>query len=1018
MSLGQPSRPRTINRWGTLQTKIIIWSFLPAVVILAIVAVVASLANDQFTESLVIQRDKQLIRLSASELSNQLNDYFDRLDDVGRGMVPQEPNFQAVALEESRNQLVIFDGGVVVLDQFGKVAASQPSRPEIIGQDWSDREYFTNMVRGQYSVPVASNITKDGPNGIDVLALSVPILHGGEQKFLGAIVGMFQVNGRSNNSFFGEIVKLRLGNITYLVDNHGRVIFHTDPALIGQDFSQQTIIQSLQKGEVGAAHTSGPTNGADVVASYAPVPRTPWGLVAEEDWNSVVHPSKVYGRYLLLLLVINIIIPVIIINAGMHRLIKPVGVLSAAAQAVATGDFDHKLEIRTGDELEELGEQFNRMSSQLQAQYENLENQVASRTERLRVVAALSDQLNSILNVEELLDAIIFQIQDYFRYYHVSIYLLHDDDNMLVTAAGTGLPGLQMRTKGHHIPLYAEKSIVAEAARTGQAIRVDNVQNNTIWLPNPLLPLTRTEIAVPIVQAGQVLGVLDVQDDKVGKLDENDATLLRSLANHIGVALSNARLFEQTKLAKEAAEAANHAKSAFLANMSHELRTPLNAILGFTQLMSRSGSLSADQRQNLEIISRSGEHLLALINDVLEMSKIEAGRIVLREQSFDLHRLLSDLESMFSLRTQEKNLALVFERTADVPQYITADEGKLRQVLINLLSNATKFTDNGRITLRTHYVPAEPPQLHFAVSDTGAGIHPDELGKLFEPFVQASNNPKKLEGTGLGLAISRRFARIMGGDMTAVSEVGKGSTFQFHILVRLAEADEVPDEAPKRKVIGLAPNQPTYRLLIAEDVEVNRRLLVKLFQPFGFEVREATNGQEAVQIWDEWEPHLIWMDMRMPVMGGYEATQQIKATLKGQSTVIIALTASAFDEEKDSILAAGCDAFLRKPFREQDLFDILAEHLGVRFVYDTVTGSQNGATAVTTAEQYTALLTALPNPWLTAFRTAVLQLDLTQMLALLDQIQAQSPALAKHLTELAHSFEYDQITALLPPQRV
>ncbi|HAX80374.1 MAG TPA: histidine kinase, partial [Cyanobacteria bacterium UBA11372] len=393
--------------------------------------------------------------------------------------------------------------------------------------------------------------------------------------------------------------------------------------------------------------------------------------------------------------------------------------------------------------------------------------------------------------------------------------------------------------------------------------------------------------------------------------------------------------------AKEAAEAADEAKSTFLATMSHELRTPLNAILGFAQLMKYDSSLSPSYRENLNIISRSGEHLLALINDILDMSKIESGRMLLMENAFDLYMLLDSLEQMFQLQATEKGLTLKFERSPSVPQYLRTDERKLRQILINLLGNAIKFTRFGGVTVRVrmangkdnynYQLPNTYYQLHFEIEDTGCGIPIAEIKDLFEPFVQSKTNRGFQEGTGLGLPISRAFVRLMGGDLTLVrTAVGKGTTFAFEMQVTLAAAAAVAVTAPVRRAIALEADQPTYRLLVVEDGWENRQLLVKLLQPMGFELKEAVNGLEALDILQSWKPHLIWMDLRMPVMDGYEATQQIRASLEGEAMAIIALTAHVFKEERAAILSAGFDDCVSKPFREAELFAAMSQHLGVR----------------------------------------------------------------------------------------
>jgi PAS domain S-box-containing protein len=490
--------------------------------------------------------------------------------------------------------------------------------------------------------------------------------------------------------------------------------------------------------------------------------------------------------------------------------------------------------------------------------------------------------------------------------------------------------------------------------------------------------------------------------------------------------------------AKTAAESANRTKSKFLANMSHELRTPLNIILGFTQLLLRGRILTTQQQEYLDTIIRSGEHLLGLINDVLEMSKIEAGRASFNETSFDLYRQLNTLNEMWKPKATAKGLQLTVERQADVPQYISTDESKLRQVLMNLLSNAIKFTEAGRVSLRvsksevgiqghkgpknsTHSSLALSPHLYFEVEDTGAGIAPEELKILFNAFSQTETGRKSQKGTGLGLAISREFVQLMGGDLTLETQIGQGTAFRFDLPLLIAAAVEGSPPPPHQRAIGLAPDQPRYRLLVVEDCHDNRQLLVKLLESIGFEVRQAANGQEAIALWESFTPHLIWMDLRMPVMDGYEATRQIKLQLRAQKTVIIALTASAFEEERKTALAVGCDDFIRKPFREEEIFEKMAQYLGVRYLYESLVlptqsnGTRSDGTQLDTTTAL-LLLERMPVQWRENLYQAATQVDAEQIVQLVHQIPPEYATLAVSVTDLVNCYRFDRIVELTRSQ--
>ncbi|HEY9650146.1 MAG TPA: response regulator [Coleofasciculaceae cyanobacterium] len=485
------------------------------------------------------------------------------------------------------------------------------------------------------------------------------------------------------------------------------------------------------------------------------------------------------------------------------------------------------------------------------------------------------------------------------------------------------------------------------------------------------------------------------------------------------------------KQAKDEADRANRAKSQFLANMSHELRTPLNAILGFTQLLSRDSSLKPEQQEQLGIITRSGEHLLGLINNILQMSKIEVGQVTLHPNTFDLNLLLSSLEEMLKLQAEKKGLQLIFDHDPNIPQYVQTDESKLRQVLLNLLSNAIKFTNEGGVTLRVKAVMgaetedrwdaqenfeslASSPshRLLFEVEDTGPGIAPEEMDNLFQAFMQTETGRRTLEGTGLGLPISRQFVQLMGGDITVSSLLDRGSIFKFDIEINVADGTEIQTQPLIRRVIGLEPGQPDYRILVVDDRFESRLLLVTLLTSLGFKVREAENGQEAFNQWQAFEPHLIWMDMRMPVMDGYEASRRIKSHLKGQATVIIALTASAFEEERSTVLSSGCDDFVAKPFREQVIFDKMAQYLGVRYVYEEAASTAPLA-QLTPTDLMPEALSIMPSDWIEQLYQAADAVDNEQICQLLSQIPETHATLGNTLMDWVNNFRCDRIIDLI-----
>jgi len=540
-------------RWGSLRNKILAWSFVPTAIILTAVAWVTFSAYQRVTEDLVIVRNQELARFSAGEFATGLTEYTGLLTEYAGllgGLPPiayadeSDLIVQRDVLMRARSRFEVFDGGVLILSNQGTVVATEPERPEILGQNWSNRSYFRHMLRSPR--PVFSDIVADGPQGAEAIVVGVPI-KGDHGQFLGLMAGMFRLGATAINPFYRDITRLRIGESgsTYLVDSAGRAIHHSDPDLIGDGLSSQATVQQVLAGEVGALRTRD-VEGRDIVASFAPVPGTPWGLVGEETWAALTSGIRGYQRFLLLLLVLGVVIPALVVTFGVKRITKPITELIGAAQEMAGGNFGQTISARTGDEIEELAEQFNRMAAHLQESYAHLEQRVADRTKEMATLNAIAATVSQSLDLNEILDDALDKTLQVMEIEAGGVYLLdEEDDGVLTIAAQRGFsPGFVEEIDR----LRVGEGFSGHVVQSGHPLVVRDASTD----PRLTRMVVREEklrslASVPLISKGKVLGTLFAITRGYREFTDQDVQLLTSIGHQIGVAVENAGLYEDTK---------------------------------------------------------------------------------------------------------------------------------------------------------------------------------------------------------------------------------------------------------------------------------------------------------------------------------------------------------------------------------------------------------------------------------------------------------------------------------------
>ncbi len=728
-----------------LRRRILAWSFVPTAVILFAVALVAVYAYGRVTEQQAIQRNQELARLSAANLAAEINQFALDLGSLTRqaDIAGNQPAQQEKALAAASNKLSIFDAGTIILDPHGTFAAAWPARPSDVGQDWSSHPYFAQLLRS--SRPVYSDIGLDGVEGALVVTVAVPIT-GPEGELNGVLAGMFRVGATSVSALYGDIAKLRVGvsGDVYVVDGNGRVIQHPDAALVGMDLMSQKIVQDVVSGQTGAQRTRD-LNQRDVVAAYAPVPGTNWGLIVIEDWSTLVRPFQGYRTFLLVLLVLGLLIPSLVVWFGVRRVTRPVQALTGAARRVAAGDFEHSVSITTHDELQELAEQFNIMSLQLRDSYAELDKRVAARTQELATLNAVAAVVSQSLDLERILDDALGEIMADLGFEAGVAFMLPEREGQggeVRLIASRNLPADVLASIRTLPPEYLEQRLTALEGQPAP-LPMGSISEKLRGLLEPAG--WRSMIQIPVNAKGTVFGALMLLTRREPDSSPEQLSSLAALGNQIGMAVDNARLYEHAEESAAAAE-----RNRLARDLHDAVSQTLFSVSLIAEVLPRIYARDPVQgAQRLDELRQLTRGALAEMRTLL----LELRPAALAEVN------LSDLLKQLGEAVTGRARIPVEVRTEDTDALPTEVRVALYRIAQEALNNVTKHS--GAATATVSLSPLDEPRggLRLVIQDDGTAFDPAEAGTR-----------------RLGLGIMRERAEAIGASLTITSAPGQGTT--------------------------------------------------------------------------------------------------------------------------------------------------------------------------------------------------------------------------------------------------